>query len=221
MVAKTALSGVDASSIRQPLDNDAADTARDAKAMADWVAGDVQAFELLHGLYRDRLWRFVLRSVAEEDIARELYQDIWTRIIDRRNQWQPSGRFVGWLFSIARNRLIDHHRAEGRRPVISEEGDIDMHSEAQLTSLHEQPLGPEDRAALAQDDARVQQALSALPDEQREAVLMHHVAGLTHAEISEATGVGREAIKSRLRYALRRLRKQLRCEPLGTDRRGT
>lgn len=215
------LSEANSSSIRTPMDEEAQDSARDATAMAAWVAGDADAFDVLHSAYRDRLWRYVLRSVREEDIAHELYQDIWMRVIDRRDDWQPTGRFVGWLFAIARHRLIDHHRAEGRRPSINADIDIDTHQESSVTSLVERPLGPEERAELSQDDERVQRALDTLPDEQREAVLMHHVAGLTHAEISDATGAAREAVKSRLRYAVRRLRKLLRCEPLDVDRRGT
>lgn len=186
----------------------------DADAMRAWVAGDAQAFDRLHAVYADRLWRFVRRSVDDEDVARELYQDVWMRVIDRRMDWRDDGRFIGWLFAIARHRLIDHHRSERRRPTIDAAVDVADDATTLATIAWEPPLNAEHCASLAQDEARLNGALNALPAAQCEAVLLHHVAGLTLNEIAEASDQPRETIKSRLRYGANTLRRLLRADDL-------
>ena len=182
---------------------------RDAQLMHTWVEGDGKAFDTLHAIYRERVWRYLRRSVSDEEQARELYQDVWMRVIDRREEWQPSGRFVGWLFTIARNRVVDHHRAQTRGADKTIYIDVDTQlPETAVVSLAT-PLSPHRQAELAQDHARVQQALEHLPAAQKEAILLHHVAGMTLEEIGQATGHKREAVKSRLRYGVNRLRKIL------------
>jgi len=173
--------------------------------MQAWVEGDARAFDRLHATHADRLWRFVRRSIGDEDLARELYQDIWMRVIDQRNRWRPEGRFVGWLYAIAWHRLIDFHRAERRRPITDDAADPDR----QVVAV-ERPLTPEECAAMQQDEERVRRALDALPGPQREAVLLHHVAGLTLSEVAQVCALPRETIKSRLRYGANRLRRRLR-----------
>ncbi len=191
------------------LDDDSGGAQEDARCMQAWIGGDAAAFDLLHTRYRDRLWRYVRRSVNDEEQARELYQDVWTRVIDRRTDWQASGRFVGWLFAIARHRLIDHHRAQDRTPSISREIDVDGTVDLPSVTSIARPLTPDRCAELAADADRIEQALDQLPSAQREAVLLHHVAGMTLEEIGSATGSKREAIRSRLRYGVNRLRQTL------------
>lgn len=192
-------------------DDDLVRTQEDARCMTAWISGDTSAFDALHTRYRDRLWRYVRRSVSDEEQARELYQDVWTKVIDKRTDWQSSGRFVGWLFAIARNRLIDHHRAQERAPSLSPDIDVDVDGGVELPGVDSiaRPLSPERRAELAADADRIQWALNQLPLAQREAVLLHHVAGMTLDEIGATTGTKREAIKSRLRYGINRLRQTL------------
>lgn len=198
--------------------SDTIDTAENARAdvhvedavlMQAWLSGEADAFDELHARYRERLWRYLRRSVADEDQARELYQDVWMRVIDRREDWQPTGRFVGWLFTIARHRMVDHYRSSARTPIVGSDADVDELLPDTSAAMVAAPLSPLRRAELAQDNSRVQQALSLLPEAQREAVLMHHVAGMTLDEIGQATGHKREAVKSRLRYGVNRLRQIL------------
>jgi RNA polymerase sigma-70 factor (ECF subfamily) len=157
--------------------------------------GNAGAFETLYARHRARLFRFVLRSVKERGMAEELFQDVWMRVIEARERYAPKARFTTWLYSIAHNRLIDHWRRKGLSVVDLENVDVEGNSP-----------NPERQAEARQGLQRFARALEALPPAQREAFLLHEEAGMSVAEIAQATGAGEEAAKSRLRYALAKLK---------------
>ena len=157
--------------------------------------GNAGAFETLYGRHRTRLFRFVLRSVEERGAAEELFQDVWLRVIEARNRYAPKARFTTWLYSIAHNRLVDHWRRKGLSVVDLENVEVEGNSP-----------NPERQAEARQSLERFAKALEALPPAQREAFLLHEEAGMSVPEIAQATGAGEEAAKSRLRYAIAKLR---------------
>ena len=157
--------------------------------------GNAGAFETLYGRHRARLYRFVLRSVKERGMAEELFQDVWLRVIEARNRYAPKARFTTWLYSIAHNRLVDHWRRKGLSVVDLENVEVEGNSP-----------NPERQAEARQSLERFAKALEALPPAQREAFLLHEEAGMSVPEIAQATGAGEEAAKSRLRYAIAKLR---------------
>ena len=158
--------------------------------------GNAGAFEALYGRHRARLYRFVLRSVKERGLAEELYQDVWMRVIEARRRYVPKARFTTWLYSIAHNRLVDHWRRKGLSVVDVDSMEIEGNSP-----------NPERQLQARQDLRRFASALEALPPAQREAFVLHEEAGMSVAEIAQATGADEEAAKSRLRYAVAKLRK--------------
>jgi RNA polymerase sigma-70 factor (ECF subfamily) len=172
---------------------------------------DVAAFEVLYGRYRGRLYRYLLRQCGDPDAAQDLYQEVWSRVIRSRDRYRPSGKFAAWLFKVAHNCLADRARRAQRRP-----GDTWWEPLDELPVGGGEP-GPEDRHALDEVAARLRVALESLSAEQRDAFLLHQESGLTLDEIARVAGVGRETIKSRLRYAVARLRARLvdADEPLG------
>jgi RNA polymerase sigma-70 factor (ECF subfamily) len=119
------------------------------------------------------------------------------------------------MYHIARNCFLDHVRHSGRQPVLVS---IDDDPPVELVAVTN---NPEAAAENSNASAYIQAALDGLPAEQREAFLLREEAGLTLEEIGQVTGVGRETVKSRLRYAVAKLRKSLPVEvanPLtGTD----
>lgn len=172
--------------------------AADEELMLAYRDGDAGAFEVLYGRHRARLYRFVLRSVKERGMAEELFQDIWMRVIVARSRYVPKARFTTWLYTIAHNRLVDHWRQKGLTLVDLENTEVEGNSP-----------DPERLAAARQSVERFAQALEALPPAQREAFLLREEAGLSVPEIARATGAGEEAAKSRLRYAIAKLKAAL------------
>lgn len=176
----------------------------DEQLMLAYRGGQAAAFEALYTRYKGALFRFVVRSVRERALAEELYQDIWMRVIEARERYQPQARFTTWLYTIAHNRLVDHWRRHELHAVSLDD------EEAQLEEPRGNPGHEPQRQAEAREDlARLAQAIAALPPAQREAFLLREEAGLSIAEIAAATGANEEAAKSRLRYALAKLRETL------------
>ena len=181
--------------------------ATDEELMLAYAGGDAGAFETLYGRHKGPVFRYVLRSVKSRGEAEELFQDVWMRAIEARARWRPEAKFTTWLYTIAHHRLIDHWRAKGLTTVSLDDEDA---------SVDEPRAGPGSepaRLAEAADTARrLEKAIAALPLAQREAFLLHHEGELTAGEIAAATGTNEEAAKSRLRYAMNKLR-----EALGDD----
>src|SRR5687768_9533130 len=157
--------------------------------------GNAGAFETLYTRHRGRLYRFVLRSVKARGAAEELFQEVWLRVIEARSRYAPQARFTTWLYTIAHNLLVDHWRKKGLTLV-------QLDDEVSVAA----PDNPARQAEARQSLARLMHALEALPAAQREAFLLHEEAGLSLAEIAAVTGAGEEAAKSRLRYAMAKLK---------------
>ncbi len=175
----------------------------DEELMLAYGAGEANAFELLYHRHRGPLFRFMLRQVREHGTAEELYQDVWQRVITARERYRPEARFSTWLYQIAHNRLTDHWRSQQHRPLAPENGDDRAEREPD-------PQTPERRLSAFEERRRLQLALEQLPTDQREVVVLRLEQELSLEEIGRITGVGRETVKSRLRYALDKLRMKLK-----------
>ena len=166
--------------------------------------GDATAFEALYGRWRGRLYRYLAHQARER--ADELFQDVWMRVVGARLGYQATARFSTWLFRIAHNRLMDHYRAQGRGIVDLNDDPEDDPAERLPAPEQESPPAMLERRETARS---ILTALAALPEPQREAFLLAEEGGMSLDEIAAAAGVGRETAKSRLRYALDRLRRSL------------
>ncbi|HWU76792.1 MAG TPA: RNA polymerase sigma factor [Rhodanobacter sp.] len=175
----------------------------DAQLMLAYAHGDLAAFEALYARHRGMLYRFLLRSVRDPHRTDELFQETWSRVIGARTRYQPQARFSTWLLQIAHNLMIDASRRQ--RPMAGgDEADLALANVA--TPEREQP-----EHALSEFERRrsLQRAIGQLPDEQRIAVLLRLEQELSLEEIASVTGTVRETVKSRLRYAMTRLREVL------------
>ena len=187
--------------MEQPL-SQGVDEISDATLMLAYAAGDMEAFSQLYARHRTPLYRFLLRQLRNEALADELFQDIWQRVVTHRADWKPDAPFTGWLYRIAHNRLNDHWRAQKHRPPAP--GD----AEERVARITDQDT-PERALSEFEERRRLQLALAELPDDQRTVLLLRLEQELSLEEIGEATGVGRETVKSRLRYAMDKLRARL------------
>jgi len=184
-----------------PFSADAADGSdSDESLMLRYAAGEAAAFEPLYRRHKDGLWRYFLRQGCDEATASELFQDVWANLIRSRAGYRPSARFATWLYKLAQNRLIDHWRA--RKP----QDELDETDQRLADADHRTPSA---RATQAEQAERLRRAITALPVDQRQAFLLQAEAGLSLEEIAVQQGVGRETVKSRLRYALAKLRLEL------------
>jgi RNA polymerase sigma-70 factor (ECF subfamily) len=178
--------------------------ASDEDLMLAYRAGDAAAFDALYARHRGGVFRYLRRQAGNAAVAEELFQDVWMRLIDARARYEPQAKFTTWLYTIAHNRLMDHFRSGKRAALVSYDDEDDPPPEPVADTPR-----PDETLARKQDAARLLAAIDALPAAQREAFVLQQEGSLSVEEIAAATGVNRETAKSRLRYAMAKLRAQL------------
>ena len=183
--------------MNQPLQDD------DAALLRRYRNGEAAAFTQLYERHRLGLFRFLLGLCGDHALAEEVFQDTWMSLIRSSSEQREAVLFKTWLYQIARNRLIDHWRKSGRH-----QGKLDEYDEAQHASADPGP-GPEQQLLLSRDQERLRAALADLPEEQREVFLLRAHGDLELHQIAELTRTPAETVKSRLRYALNKLRRLL------------
>jgi RNA polymerase sigma-70 factor (ECF subfamily) len=125
-------------------------------------------------------------------------------VVRAKQAYVIDARFATYLYRVAHNRLVDHYRRSAHRPSVTALDDDPDPVELIPADSDEQP---EVRFEAKQQAERFGQLLAELPEAQREAFILREEAGLSIAEIAGATGVNQETAKSRLRYALAKLRR--------------
>jgi RNA polymerase sigma-70 factor, ECF subfamily len=178
----------------------------DAALMLRYRAGDARAFEILYERHKGPLYRYLQRMCRSRETANDLFQEVWGKVIASRERYEVRAQFNTYLFRIAHNCAIDHFR-RAARPQDRATQDIDALADQIAGAAHERP-----DAALAhsQLQADFRRALDGLPAEQRDVFVLYEESGLSLEEIGKVTGVAMETAKSRLRYALTKLRAALR-----------
>lgn len=180
----------------------------DTVLMVRYRNGDVAAFETLYANHKGPLYRYFLRQGLQRENAAELFQEVWTKIIRSRDRYEPTAKFTTYMYKLAHNCLVDYLRRQSRRPQHAvSEARIDP-SEVAADSAD----GPESGAQTMQVLEQFRRALADLPFEQKEVFLLREEVGLSLSEIASVTGVNAETAKSRLRYAVVKLRKNFDSE---------
>lgn len=178
---------------------DATADVSDEQLMQRYRRGDALAFEQLYQRHRGPVYRYIARLCGQAADAEALFQDTWLKVISARQQWRDDEPFLPWLYRIAHNRVIDAWRRErGGFDALVDDETVDA-AAPDVARLHR----------LRDCVERLLALLSALPEVQRSAFLLQQEGGLTLEQIGSITGVERETVKSRLRYATNRLRKGL------------
>src|SRR5215216_770762 len=183
--------------------------ASDEVLMVKYQRGDREAFALLVRRYSKQVYNFVLRQLKAPALAEDVTQDVFMRLVQNAAEFKHEARFSTWLYAIARNLCIDqlrrmqHRRhpsldqplAEGAGRTLGDSVASDHHS-----------ASAERSAVSSEVQASIVSAVEALPDDQREVFLLREIADLPFKDIAEITGVPENTVKSRMRYALDRLK---------------
>jgi RNA polymerase sigma factor (sigma-70 family) len=162
---------------------------------------------------KDRLLSFIRNRVSSVEEAEDILQDVFYQFVAGYDTIESLDRVTSWLFSVARNKIIDRYRRDAVRPQKTDFGfHAGMDDEAPITLQEILPdFGNTPEDALLREtmwDA-IMEALDELPVEQREIFILNEIEERSFREISEETGVSINTLLSRKRYAIMALRKRL------------
>lgn len=200
------MAGGEVSLIARPMDM------TDEELLDRFGAGDAAAFGTLLQRYRGPLYNFVVRTVRDVDMATDLVQDIFTRVIHRSDGFQRNAKFSTWIYAVARNLCIDHLRRMKHRRHASLDAPLSEgngQSTAWVERLANGQPDVERQASTSDLRARIADAVQNLPDEQREVFLLRELQQMPFADIALVVGATENTVKSRMRYALERLQEAL------------
>ena len=183
----------------------------DEELMLAYGNGDLKAFEIIYRRHSGGVFRYLLRQCSNASDAEELFQDVWTNLVRARERYRVQAKFSTYLYRLAHNRVIDHYRRRAHNPtdkVANPGPDTDQGGLNELAQ--DGGLDVEDHVHFKRLAGRLLELLERLPPMQREAFLLREEGGFSIEEIAEITGVNPETAKSRLRYALAKLRETLK-----------
>jgi len=178
----------------------------DETLMLRYCAGDADAFAELYSRHKGPLFRYFLRHCGVQAVAEELFQDVWLNVVRARAQYTVQAKFATYLYRLAHNRLVDYYRRQSVALAASWQDGAGPPSEGVVLTTGEEL---ETQTHVRFQVVRLMELLQTLPEVQREAFLLREEGGMSVEEIADVTGVERETAKSRLRYAMNRLRRGL------------
>lgn len=182
----------------------------DEELMSRYAEGDAEAFDILFQRHKGSVYAFIRRFMASSDLADDLFQTVFMRIIQCRQRYRPTAKFSTWLFTITRSVCIDAMRKRKRMnrflliPIATEPNE----EEEAVVAISQ---GPSPRQILQENEMQrvLEEVIATLPEEQREVLLLREMTALTFAEIGEMIGCPVNTVKSRMHYALLALRREL------------
>ena len=178
----------------------------DSALMLRYRDGDLRAFEVLYARHKGGLHRYLQRLCRDRDVASDLFQEVWSKVIASRERYEARAQFNTFLYRIAHNCAIDYFRRTGK---VGPGQSADVADLEEVLSGNESDR-PEFQLSQAQVKAAFKRALDELPAEQRDVFVLYEESGLSLEEIGKVTGVAMETAKSRLRYAVSKLRTALK-----------
>jgi RNA polymerase sigma-70 factor (ECF subfamily) len=179
----------------------------EARAIARGLRGrDPDLLDRLIEQYQHRLLRYLVHLVGNRELAEDLFQETWVRVLERGHQYDGKHEFSLWLFTVARNLAIDHLR---RKNPVSLDGLMEDGDHMPLELADPRPLASEVVSEHERAE-RISAALFMIPAQYREAVVLRFREGLALEEIATVTGARLGTVKSRLYRALNMLVSQLK-----------
>lgn len=189
--------------------------ASDNELIARYISGDERSLELLVTRHKNRIFTSIFLLVRDKELANDLFQDTFIRIINtlRSGNYKEEGKFLPWVIRIAHNLVIDYFRKEQRMLMVRDSEDYSVMNNIKLLDEN-----VEDRMVTEQIHKEVRLLIKALPDEQREVVMMRHYANLSFKEIAEIMDCSINTALGRMRYAILNMRKIMEKKNLVLER---
>lgn len=157
------------------------------------------SFETLYQRHRGPIYRFLLRQLPDAQ-ANDAFQEVWTKLVANIHNYAPQGKFQAYVFTLAHNALMDHHRQRMRDGIAPDQID-------ELADQHPEFSEQIDQQRLQH---QLRHELKKLPINQRTVWIMRQETQLSLAEIARVTQTSLEGVKSRLRYANDKLQAGMR-----------
>ena len=177
--------------------------ASDEALMERYRDGDAAAFDVLYSRHKGGLFRYMLRQCGNRGVVEELFQEVWLNLVRARANYTVQARFTTYLYRMAHNRLIDYFRSQAGGVPASFDTEDGPALESIAASRGNDPAVAADARQQARQLLRL---VEELPGAQREAFVLQQESDMSVEEIAQATGVSRGTAKSRLRYAIAKLR---------------
>ena len=187
----------------------------DEALMLAYGKGKASAFDALYQRHKQVVFRFFVKQGLSLAIAEELCHDTWLKLINAREKYQPQALFSTYLFTIARNTLLDHYKKKSTQNEDNYTDKYNGNGEREGQENHEELAIKIATVPLYEQQQKEQLTLAlslniaALPLEQREVFLLKQESGFSLEQIAQITAQHQEKVKSSWRYALKRLRKGL------------
>lgn len=185
--------------------------AADEDLMVQYQKGEVRAFEVLLARHRKPVYNFILRFIGDKETAEDLLQEAFMRVIKGAEAYKRQAKFTTWLYTIARNLCVDQTRRRKHRKHASLDAPMDATDESGtlLDVIPSKEMASDRLSSNKELHATMTRAIEALSEEQREVFLMREFLDMPFKQIADVVGVPENTVKSRMRYALEKLRLEL------------
>lgn len=177
----------------------------DDKLVAAYIDGDNAAFDTLLRRHQSKVFAYIYSIVKNRDVANDLFQETFVKAITtlRQGRYAEAGKFSAWITRIAHNLIIDYYRQEKAENLVSSDREeVDIFNRKHLSERN-----IEDILVLDQIHDDVRRIIEALPENQREVLVMRYYRDMSFKEIAEATKVSINTALGRMRYAIINMRR--------------
>ncbi len=175
--------------------------------MRQFQNGDRDAFTLLVHRHKRDMFRFILSKMKDRELASDLTQDVFVRMFQSADRYQPTGKLRSWLFRMAQNICIDYQRKHQKASILSlnskSECDDEYILQGQIEDKTSDPAGETEFNEL---QSVIERALESLSEEQRTAFVLCQYHGMSYSEIASIQKIPVGTVKSRIHQALIKVR---------------
>lgn len=182
---------------------------QDEELLKMYLKGHFEAFEYLYARHKGGSYRFILRQVNTPDVAEDLMQELWIKVVSQRRRFNNNSKFSTWLYQMARNLLIDRFRHLEVVSNVIVQGEEGRASDNSLDVEKGRSLEAEQALLKARQNKALKHCLQKLPKAQLESFLLKEEAAMSQSDIALVLDASLEATKSRLRTAYSNLRECL------------